>query len=86
MEILKVSSKSNPSKVAGAIANVFREQKRLEIHTVGAGSLNQAVKAVTIARGYGAPMGDNLIITPSFSDITIDGADKTAIKLLIESK
>ncbi len=86
MEILKVSSKSNPSKVAGAIANVFREQKRLEIHTVGAGSLNQAIKAVIIARGYVAPMGDNLIITPSFSDITIDGADKTAIKLLIESK
>jgi len=86
MEILKVSSKSNPSKVAGAIANVFREQKRLEVHTVGAGSLNQAIKAVIIARGYVAPMGDNLIITPSFSDITIDGADKTAIKLLIESK
>ncbi len=86
MEILKVGSKSNPSKVAGAIANVFREQKRLEIHTVGAGSLNQAIKAVIIARGYVAPMGDNLIITPSFSDVLIDGADKTAIKLLIESK
>ena len=86
MEILKVSSKSNPSKVAGAIANVFREQKRLEIHTVGAGSLNQAIKAVIIARGYVAPMGDNLIATPSFNDVIIDGQDKTAIKLLIESK
>lgn len=86
MEILKVSSKSNPSKVAGAIANVFREQKRLEIHTVGAGSLNQAIKAVIIARGYVAPMGDNLIVTPSFNDVVIDGQDKTAIKLLIESK
>ena len=86
MEILKVGSKSNPSKVAGAIANVFREQKKLEIHTVGAGSLNQAIKAVIIARGYVAPMGDNLIITPSFSDVLIDGADKTAIKLLIEAK
>ncbi len=86
MEILKVSSKSNPSKVAGAIANIFREQKRLEIHTVGAGSLNQAIKAVIIARGYITPMGYNLIITPSFSDVVIDGLDKTAIKLLIETK
>ena len=86
MEILKVSSKSNPSKVAGAIANVFRSEKQLEIHTIGAGSLNQAIKAIIIARGYVAPMGDNLIITPSFSDVTINGTDKTSIKLLIESK
>ena len=86
MEILKVSSKSNPSKVAGAVANVFKEQKRLEIHTIGAGSLNQAIKAIIIARGYVAPMGYDLIITPSFNDVTIDGSDKTAIKLLIESK
>ena len=74
MEILKVSSKSNPSKVAGAIANV------------GAGSLNQAIKAVAIARGFVAPSGKNLVIIPAFSDITIDGAEKTAIKLIIEAK
>ena len=86
MEILKVGSKSNPSKVAGAIANVFREQKKLEIHTVGAGSLNQAIKAVIIARGYVAPMGDNLIVIPSFNDVIIEGDNKTSIKLLIESK
>ena len=86
MEILKVSSKSNPSKVAGAIANVFREDKKLELHTIGAGSLNQAIKAVIIARGYVAPMGGNLIVMPSFSDVTIDGNAKTAIKLLVESK
>ena len=86
MEILKVSSKSNPSKVAGAIANVFREQGVAEIQAIGAGSLNQAIKAVAIARGFVAPSGKNLVIIPAFSDITIDGAEKTAIKLIIEAK
>ena len=86
MEILKVLSHSNPSKVAGAIANVFREQGVAEIQTIGAGSLNQAIKAVAIARGFVAPSGKNLVIIPAFSDITIDGAEKTAIKLIIEAK
>ena len=86
MEILKVSSKSNPSKVAGAIANVFREQGVAEIQTISAGSLNQAIIAVAIARGFVAPSGKNLVIIPAFSDITIDGAEKTAIKLIIEAK
>ena len=61
MEILKVSSKSNPSKVAGAIANVFRSIGSVEIQTIGAGSLNQAIKAICIARGFVAPSGKNLI-------------------------
>lgn len=56
MEILKVSSKSNPSKVAGAIANVFRENGSVEIQTIGAGSLNQAIKSICIARGLVAPL------------------------------
>ena len=86
MEILKVSSKSNPSKVAGAIANIYREQKEVELQTSGAGSLNQAIKAVAIARGFVAPSGDNLIIIPAFSDIVIDGENKTAIKLIITNK
>ncbi len=86
MEILKVSSKSNPSKVAGAIANVFRTDETVEIQTIGAGSLNQAIKAIAIARGFVAPSGKNLIVVPAFSDIVIDGAEKTAIKLIIESK
>ena len=86
MEILKVGSKSNPSKVAGAIANIFREKKTLEIQTVRAGSLNQAIKALAIARGFVAPMGDNLVAIPAFSDIEIGGEKKTAIKLIIESK
>ncbi len=86
MEILKVSSKSNPSKVAGAIANIYRENKSVEIQTIGAGSLNQAIKAVAIARGFVAPSGENLVIIPAFSDIIINGEQKTAIKLIIEAK
>lgn len=85
MEILKVSSKSNPSKVAGAIANVFREQGCVEIQTIGAGSLNQAIKAICIARGFLAPSGENLVVIPAFSDILIEGEEKTAIKLVVES-
>ena len=86
MDTLKVSSKSNPSKVAGAIANIYREQKCVELQTIGAGSLNQAIKAVAIARGFVAPSGDNLIVIPAFSDITIDGENKTAMKLIVTNK
>ena len=86
MEILKVSSKSNPNKVAGAIANVFRVNSEVEVQTVGAGSLNQAIKAVAIARGFVAPSVKNLVCIPAFTDITIDGEEKTAIKLILEAK
>ena len=86
MEILKVSSKSNPSKVAGAIANIYREKKAVEIQTVGAGALNQAIKAIAICRGFVAPTGDNLVVIPAFNDITINGEQKTAIKLIVENK
>lgn len=84
--MLKVSSKSNPSKVAGAIANMYRESGVVEIQTIGAGSLNQAIKAIAIARGFVAPSGDNLVTIPAFNDIIINGEQKTAIKLIIESK
>ena len=83
MEILKVSSKSNPSKVAGEIANIFRENGNVELQTIGAGSLNQAVKAVAIARGFLSPAGINLCIVPAFNDVLINGEEKTAIRLLI---
>ena len=86
MEILKVSSKSNPSKVAGAIANIFRENNKVEIQTIGAGSLNQAIKAIAIARGFVAPTGKNLVCIPAFTDIVIDGDERTAIKLIVETK
>ena len=85
MEIIKVSSKSVSQKVAGSIANVFREGGTgAEIQAIGAGALNQAIKGVAIARGFVAPLGINLICTPAFSDITINGEDRTAIKLIVE--
>ena len=86
MEILKVSSKSNPNSVAGALANVFREKGTVEVQAVGAGALNQAIKAIAIARGFVAPSGKNLVCIPAFTDIEIDGKEKTAIKLIIEAK
>ena len=87
MDIIKVSSKSAPQKVAGAIANLFRESSEaVEIQAIGAGALKQSIKAIAIARGYVAPTGKNLVCTPAFSDILIDGEERTAIKLIIEAK
>ena len=87
MDIIKVSSKSVPQKVAGAIANLFREQNSgVEIQAIGAGALNQAIKGIAIARGYTAPTGKNLVCTPAFSDIVIDGEERTDIKLIVEAK
>lgn len=87
MDIIKVSSKSISQKVAGSIANSFKAGKQMiEIQTVGAGAINQAIKAVAIARGYVAPLGFNLICTPAFYDVMIDSKEKTAIKLLVETK
>ena len=86
MEILKVSSKSNASSVAGALANVFRDKGIVEIQAVGAGAINQAIKAIAIARGLVAPNGKNLVCIPAFSDISIDGEERTAIKLIVEAK
>ncbi len=86
MEILKVSSKSNPNSIAGALANVLREENKCEIQAVGAGALNQAIKGIIIARGFVAPSGKNIYCVPSFSTIMIEGEERTAIKLLMEAK
>ena len=86
MDILKVSSKSNPNKVARALTNVFRDKGVVEIQAIGAGALNQAIKSIAIARGFVAPSGKNLICIPAFSDITIDGEERTAIKLIVEAR
>ena len=66
--------------------NVFREKGKVEIQAVGAGALNQSIKAIAIARGFVAPSGKNLVCIPAFSDIAIDGEERTAIKLIIEAK
>ena len=86
MEVLKVSSKSKPSSVAGALANAFRDQRSVEVQAIGAGSLNQAVKAIAIARGYVAPTGKDLVCIPAFSDVLIEGEERTAIKLIVETR
>lgn len=86
MEVLKVSTKSNPNSVAGALAGVLRERGRAEIRVIGAGALNQAVKAVAIARRFVAPSGMDLIMIPVFADMEIDGEKVTAIKLIVEPR
>jgi stage V sporulation protein S len=86
MEQLKVSTRSNPNSVAGAMAGVVRQSGAVEVQVVGAGALNQAVKAVAIARGYVAATGIDLVCIPTFADIEIDGERRTAIRLLIEDR
>lgn len=84
--VFKVSAKSNPSSVAGALAGVLRERGRAELQAIGAGAINQAIKAIAIARGYVAPGGMDLICVPAFIDIQIDGEERTAIKLIVEPR
>ena len=86
METLKVSTKSNPNSVAGAMAGAVRQAGAVEVQVVGAGALNQAIKAVAIARGYVAPAGIDLVCIPTFADILIDGERRTAIRLSIEDR
>jgi stage V sporulation protein S len=86
LETLKVSTRSNPNSVAGAIAGAVRQAGAVEMQVVGAGALNQAVKAVAIARGYVAAAGIDLICIPTFTDIEIDGERRTAIRLSIEDR
>ncbi|MBO9542644.1 stage V sporulation protein S [bacterium] len=86
MEVFKVSAKSSPSAVAGALAGALREKGRAEMQAIGAGALNQAIKAVAIARGYVAPAGMDLICIPAFIDIAIEGEERTAIKLIVEPR
>ena len=86
MSVLKVSAKTRPNALAAAIANTVREEGRVEVQAVGAGSINQAVKAIAIARGYVAPGGINLICIPAFQALVIDGNERTAIKLIVEPR
>lgn len=81
-----MSSQSNPNAVAGAFAGVVREHGRAEVHVVGAGALNQAMKAVAIARNYLQPTGIDLVCVPEFTEIEIDGAVRTALRLVVEAR
>ncbi|GAA0672963.1 MULTISPECIES: stage V sporulation protein S [Clostridium] len=86
MEVLKVSTKSNPNSVAGALAAILKEKNIVEIQAIGAGAINQAVKAVAIARGFVAPAGKDIVCVPAFTDIEIDGEERTAIKLIVQPR
>ena len=86
MEVLKVSTKSNPTSVAGALAAIIKEKNIVEIQAVGAGAINQAVKAIAIARGFVAPSGRDIVCVPAFTDIEIDGEERTAIKLIVQPR
>ncbi len=86
MTVLKVSAKSRPIATAGALANTIREEGKAEIQVIGPKAVNQAIKAIAIARGYLASSGIDLILVPSFADVTIDGEAKTAIKMLVRPR
>ncbi|HHY14089.1 MAG TPA: stage V sporulation protein S [Thermoanaerobacterales bacterium] len=83
MEVLKVSAQSKPKSVAGALAAVMREKGIAELQAIGAGAVNQAVKAIAVTRGFVAPNGIDLVAVPAFVEIQIDGEERTAIKFIV---
>ena len=83
MEFLKVSSKSSPASVAGAIAGMVKDGVPFNMQCVGAGAVNQAIKAMAIARGFLIPTGFDISCAPVFSDILINGESRTAIRLSV---
>ncbi|MCZ7568737.1 MAG: stage V sporulation protein S [Ardenticatenaceae bacterium] len=86
MEVLKVSARSRSTAVAGAIAGVIREGTTAEVQAIGAGAVNQAVKAVAIARGYLAEDNIDIVCVPAFVEIDIEGQERTAVKLTVERR
>jgi stage V sporulation protein S len=86
MEVIKVSARSRSTAVAGAIAGVVRESNRAEVQAIGAGAVNQAVKAAAIARGYLALDGIDVICVPSFTEVEIEGQERTAIRMVVEPR
>ena len=86
MEVLKVSAQSQPKAVAGALAALLRERSAAEVQAIGAGAVNQAVKAIAITRGFVAPNGIDLVVIPAFSEVLIDGEERTAIKFIVEPR
>jgi stage V sporulation protein S len=86
VDIIRVSARSRSTAVAGAIAGVVREHQRAEVQAIGAGAVNQAIKAAAIARGYLADEGVDVICIPFFTEVTIEDEDRTALRLIIEPR
>lgn len=84
VEILKVSNKSNPNSVAGAIAGMIKEYGKVELQAIGAGALNQAIKGIAIARGFVAPSGIDIVCIPAFVEIDLEGENRTGIKIIVK--
>jgi stage V sporulation protein S len=85
-DMIRVAAQSRSTAVAGAIAGVIREQGRCEIQAIGAGAVNQAVKACAIARGFLALDGVDVVCIPTFADVDIGGQERTAIRICIEPR
>lgn len=85
-QLFKVASTSNPASVAGAIACISQRPRSLIVPAIGAGAINQAIKAIAIARGYVAPAGIDLVFVPAFLDIEVGGEERTAIKFVVEPR
>jgi stage V sporulation protein S len=86
MDIIRVSATSRSSAVAGAIAGVVREHKRAEVQAIGAGAVNQAIKALILATGYLKGDGIDIVAVPEFVEVEIEEKTRTAIKLVIEPR
>jgi stage V sporulation protein S len=86
MDIIKVSGTSRTSAVAGAIAGVVREHKRAEVQAIGASAINQAVKAMVLAKGYLANDGIVVVFIPEFVDVQIEDKVRTAVKFTVEPR
>jgi len=83
MEVLKVSSKSQSKAVAGAMSLILEKDTKVTIQAIGAGAVNQAVKAIAIARGFLSPKGIEIYIQVSFVELSIDSKERTGIKFLV---
>jgi len=86
VEVLKVAASSNPNSVARAIIGALRKAPQVEAHAIGAGAVNQAVKAVAIARRILERQGKDLIMTPGFIEVEVDGQERTGVRILVEPK
>lgn len=86
VDIIKVSARSRSTAVAGAIAGVVREHNRAEVQAIGAGAVNQAVKAIAISRGYLAEDGIDVVFVPFFTETMIDGQERTALRFVVEPR
>ena len=86
MSVIKVSARSRTAAVAGAIAGVMRETQRAEVQAIGAGAVNQAIKAIVIAKGYLEEEGMHVMCNPSFVEVSIDDQERTAVRIVVEPK